>query len=168
MYASSKLEYEDYFASRQDVGLGADSMSSSQTWKAREVDQSRNNPPQASNFTVQAPDIFSKFQAAKNFCVDADSDKLRLAAAEAARILSSGIFSDWLRPDVSVDTYGEFSISLRRPGGYLDIGVCGDGELSFHVRNDFDASKTVYGDVEWDGATLPDELIEAAIQLSEQ
>lgn len=168
MYASSKLEYEGYLSSHQDVGLGAGGMDTSQTWKGRETDTGPNNPSQDSSVTVQAPDIFSKFQAAKSFCVDVEPDRLRFAAVEAARILSSGIFSDFLRPNVSVDTYGEFSISLRRPGGYLDIGVCGDGELSFHVRNDFDASKTVYGDVEWDGATLPDELIEAAIQLSAQ
>jgi hypothetical protein len=91
-----------------------------------------------------------------------------MAAVEATRILNSGIFPDFLEPHVSVDAYGEFSISLRRPGGYLDIGVCGDGELSYHVRNDFDTSKTVYGDVTWDGATLPDELVEAAIQLAAQ
>lgn len=168
MYASSKLDYESYFALRRDAGVGAGRIDTSQTWKGREVDPSQSHPCRVSNITVQAPDIFAKFQAAKAFCIDVDSEKLRFAAVEAARILSSGIFSDFLKPNVSVDTYGEFSISLRRPGGYLDIGVCGDGELSFHVRNDFDASKTVYGDVEWDGATLPDELIEAAIQLSAQ
>gem|GEM_PF-2497928 len=40
--------------------------------------------------------------------------------------------------------------------------------MSYHIRNDLDISKTAYGDVQWDGATLPDELIEAAIQLAAQ
>jgi len=168
MIASSELEYEIYPRPYQNINSDAENCSSSRTWIGRADQTGKRHHFPASSMTVQMTQIFSKFQAAKAFCDGVGADKIRKAAVEATRILNSGIFPDFLEPHVSVDAYGEFSISLRRPSGYLDIGVCGDGELSYHVRNDFDSSKTAYGDVPWDGATLPDELIKAAIQLAAQ
>lgn len=168
MITSSKLDYEDFSESHLDANLEAENFSSSLTWTGQKCHPDQSDHAQVVGMTVQMAQIFSKFQAAKAFCEGIDIDRIRMAAIETTRILNSGIFPDFLEPHVSVDVYGEFSISLRRLGGYLDIGVCGDGELSFHVRNDFDTSKTVYGDVAWDGATLPEELVEAAIQLAAQ
>ena len=168
MIASSKLDYEDFSGTHQDVNFDAADSSSSLTWAGREfLSEQRHHTP-VSGIPVEMAQIFSKFQSAKEFCEGVDIDRIRLAAVEAARILNSGIFPDFLEPQVSVDAYGEFSISLKRPGGYLDIGVRGDGELSYHVRNDLDASKTTYGDIPWYGSNLPDELIDAAIQFAAQ
>ncbi len=168
MIASSKLDYEDFGGSHQDVNFDAENFASSLTWNSREYHADQMHHAARASMTVQMAQIFSKFQAAKAFSEGVDAYKIKMAAVEATRILNSGIFPDFLEPHVSVDAYGEFSISLRLPGGYLDIGVCGNGELSYHVRNDLDTSKTAYGDVPWDGVTLPDELIEAAIQLAAQ
>lgn len=166
MIASSRLDYEDFGGSHQDVNRDAVNFSSSLTWTGQVYQADQKHHVQEEGMTVRMAQIFTKFQAAKAFCEGVDIDEIRRAAVEAARILNSGIFPDFLEPHVSVDAYGEFSISLSCPGGYLDIGVRGDGELSYHVRNDLDTSKTAYGDVAWDGATLPNELLEAAIQLT--
>lgn len=141
---------------------------SSRVWIGRKQTPVEDYTCNAVGITLDLANIFSKFQAAKAFSEGADTERVRAAAVQAVRILNSGIFPDFLQPSISVDAYGEFSISLRSSGGYLDIGVCGDNEISYHVRNDTDASKSVYGDVEWDGVALPDDLIEAAIQLVAQ
>ena len=167
MIASSKLEYETFGGAYRDTN--SDTVNtSSQTWIGRAYLASKRPHATGPREPVQMTKVFSKYQAAKAFCEGVETAKIRTAAVEATRIINSGIFSDFLEPHVSVDAYGEFSISLRCSAGYLDIGVCGNGELSYHIRNDLDISKTAYGDVQWDGATLPDELIEAAIQLAAQ
>ena len=180
MIASSRLDYADFgeirlrldaykeeveiSTSDESHWLAANPVSErpKAEWRSR-IGQSRK--AQATGVIIKTMQIFTEFKAAKSFCEGVDADRIVTAATEATRILNSGIFPDFIEPNVSVDDCGEFSISLRCPGGYLDIGVCGDGELSYHVRNDLDASKTAYGDVKWNGMNLPDELVEAAIHL---
>jgi len=70
----------------------------------------------------------------------------------------SRLFSTEINPDVCVDAYGEFTFSHTSPAGYVDIGVRGAGEISYHVRNDIDPDKTAFADCEWDLGSLPPSL----------
>ena len=92
---------------------------------------------------------------------------LECAIINAAMILNSGILADFVTPRISVDQYGEFSFSVKNSRGYLDIGVDGKGSISYHVRNDIDPSKSVYGDERLDGYELPTPLVDGVAQLFE-
>jgi hypothetical protein len=113
----------------------------------------------------EVDDLFQKYQYAKLLCEGVESARLRAAFIEAANFLNSGIFSDYFRPSIGVDEYGEFSFSMRSSRGYLDVGVCGTGEISYHIRNDAEPEKTKFGDVAWDSISPPVELTESAIDL---
>ena len=104
-------------------------------------------------------ELFSLFQSAKLFSVGVDHEQLKSALLEAVRLKSSGLFPDFIKPQVAVDECGEFMFTYKNSTGYIDIGVCGEGVISFHARNDADPEKTTYGDREWDRLSIPDELI---------
>jgi hypothetical protein len=110
-------------------------------------------------------DLFQKYQYAKLLCEGVEAARLRSAFAEAASFLNSGIFSDYYKPHIGVDEYGEFSFTIRSNRGYLDVGVSGRGEISYHVRNDADPTKTRFGDAAWDRVSPPADLTESAIEL---
>jgi len=116
-------------------------------------------------YVANAGNLFELYSRAKQICEGVEDTQLRLAVVEAVRVLSSGLFDDFLKPRVSIDEHGEFSFSLQTGAGYLDIGVRGDRELSYHVRNDKFPEETVYNDVEWDELSLPDELVLSVIRF---
>jgi len=68
------------------------------------------------------------------------------------------LFSTEINPDVCIDAYGEFTFSHKSLAGYVDIGVRGSRDLSYHVRNDIDPDKTAFADCEWDLVSLPTSL----------
>lgn len=107
--------------------------------------------------------LFEAFQYAKMINDSCDIEKLKSAFSEAVGFLTSGIFSEYQRPNISVDQYGEFSFSIGSEVGYLDVGVSGDNTISYHVRNDREPGNSVYGDDEWDGRIVPDKLLESTI-----
>lgn len=109
--------------------------------------------------------LFERYQFAKSLCEGVDGERLRKAFVEAVGLLNSGVFPAYVRPHVGVDEYGEFSFSVKTNAGYFDVGVNGGGEISFHVRNDASPDMSVYGDLEWDGRSPPENLIEGALGL---
>lgn len=109
--------------------------------------------------------LFALFQKAKLISQGIDEQTLKKAVVEAVRLMSSGLFPDFQKPAISVDEYGEFSFSIENSSGYLDIGVCGHGELSYHVRNDVNPDFTVFGDCDWNDTSVPDELVEGTVNL---
>lgn len=114
---------------------------------------------------AKVDELFSLYQSAKLFGVDVEPDQLKSALLEAVRLKSSGLFPDFIKPQIAVDECGEFMFTYKNSTGYIDIGVCGEGEISFHARNDSDPEKTTYGDQEWNGLSVPDELIEGATSI---
>lgn len=89
---------------------------------------------------------------------DVDDRRVNRAFGEAVALTLSQLFSEEIHPDVCIDAYGEFTFSHVSRAGYVDIGVRGEGELSYHVRNDMDPGKTAFDDCEWDLRTLPTPL----------
>ena len=96
-----------------------------------------------------------------------ESHQLDLTFAEALHLVSSGLFEAELIPDVCIDEYGEFTFSHQSQAGYVDIGVRGVGELSYHVRNDIDPSQTAYDDYIWKNYDIPIGLYKAIAALRE-
>ncbi|MCY4152158.1 MAG: hypothetical protein OXE94_07985 [Aestuariivita sp.] len=89
---------------------------------------------------------------------DWDNEHVKQAFYEAIALIRSRLFSAEINPDICIDVYGEFTFSHKSPAGYVDIGVRGTGELSYHVRNDIDPTKTAFADCEWDLRSLPTSL----------
>ncbi|WP_170403065.1 hypothetical protein [Ruegeria arenilitoris] len=110
-------------------------------------------------------ELFALFQSAKLFGADLDLDQLKAALGEAVKLKSSGLFPEYVKPQIAVDECGEFMFTYKNAAGYVDIGVCGEGEISYHARNDNEPEKTAYGDVEWDGVSVPTELIASATTI---
>ena len=94
-----------------------------------------------------------------------DKEALSRAQNEANLLIYSGVFSEDFSPDIHVDEYGEISFTKRFSCGYIDIGVSGNGELSFHVRNDLDPSLTQYADHFFGDASIPLELLKSIEDL---
>lgn len=90
--------------------------------------------------------------------------KLALASLEAQYVSRSGLFPEYHEPDISIDECGEISFALSTHRGYLDIGVCGLGEISYHVRNDYEPSMTAFGDKSLKNG-LPEDLVESAASM---
>jgi len=63
-----------------------------------------------------------------------DVERMSKAQNEANVLVHNNAFSETLLPDVCIDRHGEISFTHRSKSGYVDIGVRGDGELSYHVR----------------------------------
>ena len=93
--------------------------------------------------------------------------QLDFAYAEALRLAMSGLFEAEFIPDVCIDEYGEFTFSHQSKAGYVDIGVRGVGELSYHVRNDIDPSQSAYDDYIWQNYDIPIGLYRAIAALRE-
>jgi hypothetical protein len=145
-------------------------VSSSRAWSSEattsvhnvksKCESSRRNP---TVFAVRQ--LFELYQAGRLFCEDVPEAQLKAAFFEASRILNSGIFPEYIKPQIGIDDCGEFSFSIKNLYGYLDIGVSGEGQISYHVRNDADPSKTTFNDCEWDGLNMPEQLIACAVQI---
>ncbi len=105
------------------------------------------------------------FQYASHAYTGLDKTQLQRAYAEALRLADSGIFEAEITPDISIDIYGEFIFSHRSEAGYVDIGVRGEYELSYHVRNDIEPEKTAYADLDWTSGGIPEELYAALAEL---
>jgi hypothetical protein len=150
---STSLAQFDAFAymgsSHSSAGDGS-SIAWAGDWVPRQDGSAQVNSTESTAQVYEISELISLYQAARIFCIDVREDQLKIAFLEATRIMNSGIFPDFVKPHVGVDQHGEFSISLKSTDGYLDIGVCGDGEISFHVRNDVNPSLTAYGDTKWD------------------
>ena len=90
-------------------------------------------------------------------------DRVQLSAAqnEANVLIYSGIFSERLSPNVTIDRYGEISFTHQSETGYVDIGVRGKMELSYHIRNDVAPDATDHDDYAWDSFDIPPTLFAA-------
>ncbi len=94
-------------------------------------------------------------------------DTERLARAQnEANVLVRSVFSENLWPDVCIDPHGEISFTHRSEAGYMDIGVRGDGELSYHVRNDLRPECSTCDDHDWSDFAIPIELMESMQELA--
>ena len=105
------------------------------------------------------------FSFARQTFEDLNKERLRKAYIEATILVASGLFGDKIVPSISVDPYGEFTFSHKSKAGYVDIGVRGEGELSYHVRNDIDPKKTEFDDYEWIDFAIPQPLRNAMMNL---
>ena len=94
-----------------------------------------------------------------------DDDQFKIAFGEAKILVDSQLFGEELCPNVSVDPYGEFTFSHKSKAGYVDIGVRGEGELSYHVRNDIEPEQTQFDDYSWIDYDMPHELLAALTSL---
>ena len=110
-------------------------------------------------------EVQSAHRFARHAYTDLDGARLDRAMEEAQRLAASGLFDADLMPDIVADQYGEFTFSHESPAGYIDIGVRGVGELSYHVRNDKDPAATRYDDHKWGDGRIPQELAEAIAAL---
>ena len=109
--------------------------------------------------------VHQAYLSAKRTFTDLDQDRLDRAFEEAKHLAGSRIFGAGIVPDIGVDQYGEFTFSHESSAGYIDIGVRGDGELSYHVRNDRNPKDSKYDDYKWKDYHIPPELIEAISAL---
>jgi len=110
-------------------------------------------------------DVYQAFQIASHAFPDLDKNRLSLAFVEANLLARSRLFDGALYPEVCVDPYGEFTFSHRSEAGYVDIGVRGEGELSYHVRNDVDPAETKFDDYDWSDRDIPQDLFTALKSL---
>jgi len=106
-------------------------------------------------------DVSQAFQFAYHAFPDLDKNRLFLAFLEAKRLAESRLFGYELYPEVCVDPYGEFTFSHRSEVGYVDIGVRGEDELSYHVRNDIEPTETKFDDYGWSDRDIPQNLFTA-------
>ncbi len=90
-----------------------------------------------------------------------DAERLANAQNEANVLIYSGVFSETLSPEVCIDLHGEISFTHKSDSGYLDIGVRGDGELSYHVRNDKEPLLSAHADHVWQDYKIPMNLRES-------
>ncbi|KAA0909531.1 hypothetical protein FLO80_21105 [Aquicoccus porphyridii] len=113
-------------------------------------------------------EIYQAFLFAKHTFAELEDAQLQKAFLEARILAASQIFGSELLPSVSVDPYGEFTFCHKSEAGYVDIGVRGEGELSYHVRNDVEPENTTYDDFDWTDYKVPRELFEALQTLQRQ
>ena len=106
-------------------------------------------------------EIWNAYTFAKYTFVELDAEQLELARNEAMVLAASQLFEAKVVPQVCVDPYGEFTFSHKSAAGYIDIGVRGERELSYHVRNDISPDDTRYDDYVWDDLHVPQELFQA-------
>lgn len=110
-------------------------------------------------------DVYQAFQFAYHAFPNLDKKQLFQALNEANILARSRLFGDALYPEVCVDPYGEFTFSHSSEAGYVDVGVRGDGELSYHVRNDVDPAETKFDDYDWSDRDIPQDLFTALKSL---
>ena len=106
-------------------------------------------------------DIYQAFNLAHHIFCDLDKTQLARAFLEASFLADIRIFGEELLPSVCVDPYCEFTFSHKSKAGYVDIGVRGVGELSYHVRNDIDPTQTQFDDHKWEDYKIPQKLFTA-------
>lgn len=106
-------------------------------------------------------EVWQAFMFARYAFKDLETERLELAFREAKILAASHLFGAEISPNVSVDPYGEFTFYHRSDAGYVDIGVRGEGELSYHIRNDVDPSATSYKDYDWSEFDVPQDLFRA-------
>ena len=94
-----------------------------------------------------------------------DVTQLSAAQNEANVLIYSGVFSERLSPNVTIDRYGEISFTHQSDTGYVDIGVRGEMELSYHIRNDVKPDATDHDDYAWDRFDIPPTLLAAVEQF---
>ncbi len=100
---------------------------------------------------------------------DLDSSRLISGFFEAKYLIECRLFGEELYPNISIDPDGEFIFSHKSKMGYVDIGVRGEKELSYHVRNDVNPNETRYDDYIWDDDyKIPKELYDALLSLKQQ
>ena len=106
-------------------------------------------------------EVYRSFIFAQHTFDKLDDEQLERAFQEAKILVASHLFGSELIPNVSIDPYGEFTFSHRSSAGYVDIGVRGENELSYHVRNDVDPGKTTFSDHDWKNYEVPRQLFDA-------
>ena len=87
-----------------------------------------------------------------------ETTRLAKAQDEANALIHSRVFSVTLSPEVCIDAHGEISFTHKSVSGYVDIGVRGDEELSYHVRNDPEPERSVNDDHVWQDGIVPMKL----------
>ncbi len=112
-------------------------------------------------------EIWDAYTFAKHTFLELDAEQLELARNEAMVLAASQLFEAKVVPQVCVDPYGEFTFSHKSAAGYIDIGVRGERELSYHVRNDISPEDTRYDDYAWDDFHVPQELFEAIEKIKQ-
>ena len=95
-------------------------------------------------------DLKQVYTYAQHVYQDLDPNQLKIGYFEASILVSGRLFGEVLYPTVSIDPYGEFIFSHMSKMGYVDIGVSGEGELSYHVRNDVYPEETRFDDYNWE------------------
>lgn len=108
-------------------------------------------------------ELLARLDAASMAAVFLESvsvDDLTVARNAAKSIVNAQVFSDTHFPEITIDPYGEVSFTMRRPRGYVDIGVDTSNQLSYHIRNDQDGSST-FDDVDFASREVPSRLVEA-------
>ena len=127
-----------------------------------EIDGTLDNKKLANDADTKLFDeIYQAFTFASDVFCDLDENQLKRAFIEAKILADSMLFGEELSPSVCVDPYGEFTFSHRSAVGYVDIGVRGEGELSYHVRNDVDPAETKFDDYNWVDYKVPHDLFTA-------
>lgn len=112
-------------------------------------------------------ELVKEYNFAHNAFIEIDISRLNKAFVEAVRLVMSGLFDKEIFPNISVDPYAEFTFSHESSSGYIDIGVRGAGELSYHVRNDVDPQKSKFDDWNWENYIMPQSLFIAMEHLRE-
>ena len=115
-------------------------------------------------------DLRQVYTQALHVYQDLDPNRLKLGFREAMFIVTSRLFGEKLCPNVSIDPYGEYIFSHMSKMGYVDIGVRGEGELSYHVRNDVNPGETRFDDYKWEDNDfkIPIDLSKALKSLEQQ
>ncbi|MCY4304072.1 MAG: hypothetical protein OXC62_04710 [Aestuariivita sp.] len=98
------------------------------------------------------------WESAQGFLSEINKEQAEQAFQEALALTLSRLFSKEINPEICIDHYGEFTFSHESHAGYVDIGVRGQREISYHIRNDIHPEKTKFDDCEWDLISLPKPL----------
>ena len=113
-------------------------------------------------------DIRAEYNFAQRMFKTVDRSQLLRAFNEAIHLAQIELFDDEFYPIVSVDCYGEFTFYHKSKAGYVDIGVSGKKELSYHIRNDLDPRETKFDDHAWEDYQIPQKLLLALTTLKKQ
>lgn len=110
-------------------------------------------------------DVIDSYILAKKTYPELNQSRLLSAYIEAIFLAGSGLFGDKITPQIGVDSCGEFIFWHRTDASYIDIGVCGEGVLSYHVRNLARPELTVFDEYDWSDFDIPKRLFDALYAL---